>query len=434
MSERELFQEHVGFLREATLKVLASEGYSGLAIYAGHDRHYFADDHNVPFRPVPHFSHWCPLHSPGHLLLIDNRDKPTLYLHREETFWIDTETNIAPFWLDSFKIVSAKEAKKELSSCSNLAWIGPRISWLPASIAFNPPSLCQALDNNRRIKTPYEIQCLTAATNIAARGHKRIRELFNLADRSEFDIHLAYLQATAQCESELPYTNIIAFDAKAAILHYQHKRTNPKEADVLLADCGARYHNYCADITRTYVRKNKHPVFTHLLQGLESAQQDLCAEIRNDVPFYDVHYLAHEKIVDLLYEAKIISLAGEEAIAAGISKIFFPHGLGHLLGIQTHDVGGDRVDCTYRKPFLEIFAPMRFKGKLITNEVITVEPGIYFIPKLLNPHRQNQKLNWKLIDDLIPMGGMRIEDNVLVEEDRCINFTRKFLGYDPILG
>lgn len=413
---------------------MAAEGYAELAIYAGHDLHYFADDHHLPFRPVPHFSHWCPLHSPGHLLLINDRNKPTLYRHQEETFWTDTETDIEPFWLDSFEIVPAKMAKKELSSHSNLAWIGPLVPWLPASVALNPSSLCKALDINRRIKTPYEVLCLNTATEIATRGHRKIRELFNLTDKSEFDIHLAYLQATSQCENELPYTNIIAFDAKVAILHYQHKRTNPKEANVLLADCGAKYYGYCADITRTYVRKNKHPVFAHLLQGLEVTQQSLCAEVRNGVPFYDIHYLAHEKIVDLLYETRIISIGGEEAIAAGISKIFFPHGLGHLLGIQTHDVGGDRIACTYRKPLLEIFAPMRFKGELATSEVITIEPGIYFIPMLLNPHRHNQQLNWKLIDDLIPLGGMRIEDNVLVKEDHCVNLTRKFLGNNPIVN
>ena len=131
----------------------------------------------------------------------------------------------------------------------------------------------------------------------------------------------------------------------------------------------------------------------------------------------------------------MLRVDSEEAITTGLTKIFFPHSLGHMLGLQVHDVNGvnPAPAVAPQKPILEIFTKLRFREDLAVNEVITIEPGIYFIPLLLSQHRQDQRLNWELIDTLAPLGGMRIEDNVLVSDRTSINITRKFLGNDPIV-
>ena len=424
LTETQLYQDHVMRLRKLTAATLATEKYDALAIYAGDVQQFFADDQHLPFKPTPHFTHWCPLRSKGHVLLISGDEQPRLYLDDKPSYWIDTEVKLDTDWASSFCIAPIDAAKPTLQAIKNVAWIGPEVAWLPQHINCNPEPLRLRLDAGRSIKSEYEIACITAANRIAVRGHARLQECC-AAGASELDLHLAYLQATEQRECDLPYINIIALDEKAAILHYQHKRKDVHNGKVLLADCGASVRGYVSDVSRTWTSKDIHPLFAQLSQAMERIQQELCAAVKSAVPFYDLHYQAHEKIATLLIETQLLrDVSCEEAIAEGLSKIFFPHGLGHLLGIQVHDVGGERLPCPYAKPLVRVFDPMRFKGKLAVNEVITIEPGLYFIPMLLDQQRDNPKLNHHLLDALRPYGGIRIEDNVLVKEDTAINLTR----------
>ena len=423
MTKTQLFQAHIARLRKTTAEALNAEKYDALAIYAGDVQQYFADDQYLPFKPTPHFAHWCPLRTPAHTLLLRGDECPVLFLHDKPSYWVDNEVVLDPFWADNFTIASSDDLVAELRKLK-AAWIGPEVEWLPQHIDRNPKALCSRLDAVRSIKSEYEIACISAANKIARRGHAHLHECF-VAGESEFAMHLAYLRATQQVDNELPYPTIIALDDKAAVLHYQHKRRDLRHGKVLLADCGASVRGYVADVTRTWASKAAHPLFVQLLQALERIQQELCAEVKSDVPFYDLHYHAHEKIAALLIETQLLrDVSCAEAIASGLSKIFFPHGLGHLLGLQTHDVGGERLPCPYAKPLLPVFANMSFKGKLTVDEVITIEPGIYFIPMLLDQQRDNPKLNHPLIDALRPCGGIRIEDNVHVKEDTSINLTR----------
>lgn len=424
MTETQLYQDHIARLRQTTAAALQAEKYDALAIYSGDVQQFFADDQYLPFKPTPHFAHWCPLRTKGHVLLISGDEQPRLYLDDKPSYWVDTAVNLNTDWANSFRIAPIDAAKPALQAIKNAAWIGPEVEWLPQHIDCNPKPLRLRLDAGRSIKSEYEIACITAANRIAMRGHARLRECFT-AGESEFDMHLAYLQATQQRECDLPYITVIALNEKAAILHYQHKRKDVRNAHVLLADCGATVQGYASDITRTWASKAAHPLFIELLQAIERIQQELCAAVKSAVPFYDLHYQAHEKIATLLIETQLLrDVSCEEAIAEGLSKIFYPHGLGHLLGLQVHDVGGERLPCPYAKPMLPVFANMHFKGKLTVNEVITIEPGLYFIPMLLDQQRDNPKLNHTLLDALRPCGGIRIEDNVLVKEDTAINLTR----------
>ena len=432
--ESRLYAEHVELLARETSRVLQQEGYAGLVLFAGQEEHYFADDQAISFRPLPHFARWCPLGSEGHVLYLRVGSTPSLYLHQPESYWTDSgESDVGTAWQECFTLLSQKEMFACLKGDSDLVFIGKQHSWLPTDIAVNPPALLAALDNSRKRKTAYEVHCLTQASEIAARGHECLRACF-AAGASEFETHLAYLRETQHDGCDLPYTNIIAGDEKSAILHYQHKRQNLRNFRVMLFDCGAKYRHYCADISRTYVRAGEHAVFTQLLLGLEEIQQNLCRQVRAGVLFYDLNFTAHEEIGTLLRDAGVLKeVSCAEAIEAGLTKLFLPHGVGHMLGVQVHDVGGDGAADVFQKPQLQAFANMRFKGKLAAGEVVTIEPAIYFIPLLLAKHQQDKRLHWQLLQELLPFGGMRIEDNVLVEEAGCVNLTRKFLGNAPVV-
>ena len=140
----------------------------------------------------------------------------------------------------------------------------------------------------------------------------------------------------------------------------------------------------------------------------------------------------HCQIASLLLEHGILKdCSPQEAFDRGITQAFYPHGLGHMLGIQTHDVGGDQVNEAGDKCEQDPRIPhARMTRKVRENEVITVEPGLYFIPTLLNAKKnssENRCFNWKFIDELVPLGGIRIEDNIVVKESQSLNLTRKYL-------
>jgi Xaa-Pro dipeptidase len=124
----------------------------------------------------------------------------------------------------------------------------------------------------------------------------------------------------------------------------------------------------------------------------------------------------------------VITLGGQEAVEAGLTHPFFPHGVGHFLGLQVHDIGGRQ-----QSPEGGTLAPpsqypyLRTTRTIEQNQVFTIEPGVYFIEMLLRPQREGPKkelFNWKLIQYLFAHGGVRIEDNVLVTQTGHRNLTR----------
>ena len=236
-------------------------------------------------------------------------------------------------------------------------------------------------------------------------------------------------------DEDLPYTTIVALNEMGAILHYHGKRTEPRHGAVLLLDAGARHHAYASDITRTVTAPHCDPRFTALVASLEKTQQELCALVRPGLHYGEFHHQAHFKIADILLEHGLLhDTDRDEAVAKGFTKPFFPHGLGHHLGIQVHDVAGKQLGPDGapapqppEHPFL------RTTRMIEAGNVFTVEPGLYFIPMLLRPFRTGDKMvhsakfDWALIDALAPFGGIRIEDNVLVTQDGHQNLTRKHL-------
>ena len=247
---------------------------------------------------------------------------------------------------------------------------------------------------------------------------------------SEFDIHQTYLKSLENTDQQLPYQSIVALNEKSAILHYQHKKTS-KNANTLLIDAGARFKCYASDITRTYCKKETPTTFLQLLSGLEEVQQNICKKVSAGKSFLELHNDCHRQISELLVENDILTCSKEIAIEKSLSSIFFPHGLGHMLGIQVHDVGGDQIDEQGSPaPKKEAQGKLRMMRILREDEVITIEPGVYFIPSLLDTKRGSEHsslYNWKLIDTLIACGGIRIEDNLHVKNKNSPNITRKYL-------
>src|SRR5438445_2949592 len=422
MDLRYLHRGHVEELSRNIAAALEKTGFSALAVHSGAPlKRTDADDQYWPLRPTPHFQHWLPLAEPGCLLIVVPGRKPVLARPAAQSFWeAPAPPEVDHFW-SSFELV---EALPPLPA-GRVAFVGDeeRAAAELKIADVNPPALVRALDGLRAYKTAYEVECLAEANRRAARGHEELRRLFRDADRSELELHLAFLGSTRQDDAETPYKNIVALGNHAATLHHVSYSKRAQPAQSLLVDAGACFAGYCSDVTRTWVKGGgaAASAFAQLISGMEAMQQRLCAQVRVGMPYEELHDESHRQVGGILRETGLLKTSGEEGVAAGVTRAFYPHGLGHSLGLQCHDVG-----CALRpprgdNPFL------RNTLDIAPRQVFTIEPGLYFIEALLAPLRNSPDIDWKLVDALSPFGGIRLEADAVVQDQGIRNLTREVL-------
>ena len=423
---RELFSDHIDTLLERYESALShNEGIDALLIFSGSEHLYYGDDQIKPFHAYGHFCTWLPIDRPNQALLIEPGRRPVYFQVVPPDYWYDQTIQNADWWSARFDIVTLEQPsdlESRIGGMSNLGFIGEdkalaRSLGIPNEY-INRDSLLHRLDYGRACKTAYEISQIIAANRSALSGHDAARETF-LDGGSELDIHLAYLNACDCIERELPYESIVALNEKAAVLHYQHKRRNRSnggqdKSQVLLIDAGCRVNNYCSDITRTWTRAPGHSVFEELLSGMQELQSRLVDFVKPGLDYLELHEAAMSGVAELAIECGLFHGSPEQAQELG--NVFMPHGVGHLLGVQVHDVGGhlgNEQGETCPPP--AAYPALRTTRRMTSGMVFTIEPGFYFIPLLLEAQRgapQAELFNWKLIEELMPFGGMRIEDNV----------------------
>jgi len=429
----DLFAAHLTQRLTGLSEDLEAAGYDALVISAGKPLRYFQDDQEPAFHPTPHFRHWCPVEGPHHVLVARPGARPRLIRYAAEDFWYEPAPLGDPFWRDGFDIVEAStvdDVWSRLGKVARGAYLGDEPERArKAGLDPAPEKLLPRLDWRRAIKSDYEVRCLEEATALAARGHEAARTAF-LEGASELDIHHAYVRAAGTTDAQLPYPTIVALDEKGAFLHYEAKR-NVRDGSVLLIDAGAACRGYGSDITRTHTSPTCDERFVALRDGMEALQQSLCDEIRPGLRFGELHHRAHLALARLLAERELLAAEPDDAVKNGWTRPFLPHGLGHQLGVQVHDVGGHLAGPDgAAAPPPEQYPSLRNTRTIETGHVFTVEPGVYFIEMLLRPFRDGEhakRFNWTGIDALMPFGGIRIEDNVVVAPSGVRNLTREHL-------
>lgn len=431
MSLDELYPEHLSTLMRRTDKSLADTGFDALVIRAGTAPTLFLDDQDYPYKVNPHFKSWVPITDNPHCFLIYRPgSRPRVLFYQPNDFWHKPAPLPQESWIDAVDISTMADPAKAAAHWANLgrvAFIGPRDTIEAADPdSLNNPGLLTRLHFDRAVKTPYELDCMRRASALGATGHRAALAAFRRG-ASEFEAQMSYLAACVQREEEMPYNNIVAYNEHAAVLHYQHlERRRPEALRSLLIDAGAQYRGYAADITRTYAGAAGR--FAELIDATNTAQLALCDEIVAGRDYRDVHLSAHRMLGDVLHEAGIIKVNGAEALERRLTGIFFPHGIGHLLGLQVHDVGGVMGDVKggeRQRP--EGHPYLRLTRMLEPGVVVTVEPGIYFIDSLLATAHADERrdlIDWAVVDELRPFGGIRIEDNVVATSGAPENLTR----------
>lgn len=427
-----LYAEHLRIQRERLDAALARSSYDSLAIYAGEPRMQFLDDQPYPFKPNPHFKLWVPAEdAPGSWLLYRPAATPELLFLQPRDFWHKPPATPSEPWTRHFDIKVLREpsdAQAHFHDLPRCAFIG---EWDDRFESYgfadrNPADLLTQLHHWRAIKTDYEIECMRRASARGAKGHLAAEAAFR-GGASEYGIHLAYLDACGHVDEELPYPSIVALNENAAVLHYQHRERRPPASRLsFLIDAGAAFRGYGCDVTRTYAERSGE--FEALIARMDELQQRLCAQVVSGAEYIDIHLNAHRLIAELLRDANIVSLNADDAVESGVSSVFFPHGIGHLLGLQVHDVGGYTIDekgSMREKPPQHLY--LRLTRTLAPGFVVTIEPGIYFIESLLERARGSkarEHINWNAVDHFKPYGGIRIEDNVVCTEGPPENLTR----------
>lgn len=427
------FPAHLATVRARTDAALAAHRYDGIVIYSGRPRDHFLDDHAPPYKANPHFLYWAPLQdAPDSFVRYLPGQRPMLVFHQPADYWHKPPALPREEWIREFDV---RVVRSPGDACALLGTPGRRLAfvgeWQPEFDAWgfsgaNARPLLDHLHYDRAIKTAYEIECMREASLLGARGHVAAEQAWR-AGASEFEVHQAYCAATGLREQELPYGNIVAFGPSAAILHYQElQRGRDVPRRSFLIDAGAQVRGYASDITRTHGDGDAE--FGALVDAMESAQQSLCAAIRAGTDYREVHLQAHWLIAGVLKEAGIVRCSQEAAVAERVSSVFFPHGIGHLLGLQVHDVAGLARDVSGAEiPRPDGHPFLRLTRTLEAGFVVTVEPGLYFIDLLLEQARadgRGRHVDWAAVERLRPFGGIRIEDDVACTAGAPENLTR----------
>lgn len=428
-----LYAAHLNVLQHRADAALARGGFDHLVIPSGTLHYQVFDDRDYPYAVNPQFKAWLPLtRNPGSWLIYTPGAKPKVIYLQPFDYWHVVPEAPSGDWVEHFDVVIIRKPEDVLQvlpkDAARCAILGEPQSALGAYVPNNPPAVIAYLEYQRAFKTPYEIAMMREATRMGVRAH-RVAEAAFRAGKSEFDIHLAYCAAARQDAGELPYNNIVALNQHGAVLHYTELgRTPPSDIRSFLIDAGASHAGYASDITRTY-SANTGDEFQSLIDAVDRAQLKMCDQVRAGVDYKQLHLDAHLALASILKEIGVIKVTPEAAVATGVSGAFFPHGIGHGIGLQVHDVAGfAQSDAGGTIPKPEGHPYLRLTRVLEPGMAVTIEPGIYFIDMLLEQLQQGahaDSIDWGRVDAFRPFGGVRIEDDVVCTDDAPINLTRE---------
>ena len=434
----EEYSAHIECLQQRTKQALSCEKIDGVVIHSGQEIKAFLDDNTYPFRVNPHFKHWLPLVDvPNCWLIVNGEDKPTLIYYQPVDFWHKVIPFTESYWSNFFHIkvlTQASDVDKLLPyDKKDYAYIGSHVE-VAKALGFeeiNPEPLLNYFHYHRAYKSTYEQVCLRESNALAVKAHMAAKEAF-LNGATEYKIQEAYLDAIGYTANETPYGNIVALNKNCSVLHYMAlDKEAPETHKSFLIDAGANFNGYAADITRTY--SFKQDKFAELIARMNKLMLNAVKGLKPGISYVDLHIATYKEIAQVLAEFNFIKVSADTAVESGIVSTFFPHGLGHHLGLQVHDVGGfmadergTHINSPENHPFL------RTSRIIEAGQVFTIEPGLYFIDSLLQTLKDSvnsDQINWQAVDEMRSFGGIRIEDNIIVHQSHNENMTRD-LGLD----
>lgn len=272
----------------------------------------------------------------------------------------------------------------------------------------------------RAVKSPDEVAEIEQALEVTALMHRRAMEVTRPGLR-EAQVAAAVQEVALARDRAQAYPPIVT--VRGEVLHNNTYANPLEEGQLLLNDSGAESPlGYASDITRTFpVTGRFSPEQRRIYEVVLRAQEGAIAHLRPGMRFADVHLHACRLVAEGLAELGLMKGRPEDAVEAGAHALFFPHGVGHMLGLDVHDMEdlGDVVGYPGGEPRSSQFglSALRMARPLEPGFVFTVEPGIYVIPALIDrwkeEGRHREFIDYERVDGLRGFGGIRIEDDVL---------------------
>lgn len=360
------------------------------------------------------------------------------YAHSEYLYLTDRERSGAVLafdpadgWFDFVPDPTAQEllwsgasaAEPGISSGELPAWLearrGARIANLGAPVRGVESDADLELNRIRRVKDELEIGRMRQAERATRAGFAVAAELIG-PGRSERELQIE-IEATflRNGGDALAYETIVAGGPNSAVLHFMPTSRVFADGELVLVDAGAEVRGYASDVTRTYPASGS---FTPEQQALHALVAASCtAAIEQCAPgreWLDVHAAAAAVIADGLVDFGLLRGESDALVESGAVTLFFPHGIGHMVGLGIRDAGEVLRGRAGTRPG---FPPLRVDLPLEPGHCFTVEPGVYFVPALLQDEERRRKhadlVDWGRVDRMLHFGGIRIEHNVLVTDN-----------------
>jgi Xaa-Pro aminopeptidase len=289
-----------------------------------------------------------------------------------------------------------------------------------------------ALDVVRRPKDEVELERMRIAERATSAAFAAAVPVLveGSTERSvQVELETAALRAGADA---MAYDTIVGAGTNSAVLHFMPTDRRLVNGDLVLIDAGADYRQYACDITRTYpVGGRLTAEQSELHAVVHAAERAAIERCGPGTEWVDVHRTAARVIARGLVAFGVLRGEPDALVESGAVWLFFPHGIGHMLGLGVRDAAGP---LRARRDTPSPVANLRINLPLEPGYVVTVEPGIYFVPAMLqDPERRSRHrdtVDWDRVDRMLDFGGIRIEDNVLITDD-----GHEILTADvPVLG
>jgi Xaa-Pro aminopeptidase len=386
-------------------------------------------DLDYPFRAHPEYFYLTDRNLPGGVLAFDPQEG-----------WLDL---VAPISATERLWLGLPPGDPDTLTTDRLAqWLEVRSGRQVACLGVSPADIeCDGersaelrfgLSRVRRPKDALELERMRIAERATRAGFAAVVPLLQegVTERAaQIELEAEAFRSGADA---MAYETIVAGGPNTAALHFAPGQRPMRRGELVLIDAGAEYRGYASDVTRTYPVGGQFTAEQQELHGLvraaELAAIDQCGP---GVEWRDVHLTAARTIAEGLASIGILHGDPDSLVESGAVWLLFPHGIGHLVGLGVRDAGGriaERRDDPPPFPHLRIDLPLE------PGMVVTVEPGIYIVPALLeDPERRSRhrdQVDWDRLDQMLDFGGIRIEDNVLITAGGHEVITRDL----PLLG
>ncbi len=404
------------------------------------------EDNYYPFRQDSSFLYYAGLDLPHLALVMDgSRQKTILFGDNpslDHIVWMGPQPSVYE--------LAEQVGINDTSAYANLEQIikaalqkGQKVHFLPPYRPWNQIQLSRLLDiplerikqeasvplikailQQREIKSPEEIAEMEKAVTLSGKMHEAVMQRARPGRKESQMVGILHEIAAAE-DCRLAYAAILTVNGQTLHNHSHHNVM--KEGQLLLGDFGAASHmHYAGDITRTCpVGQKFSSRQKDIYQIVLDTENKAIESLKPGLSYKEVHLNAARNIVNGLKAVGLMKGDTEAAVREGAHALFFPHGLGHMIGLDVHDMedyGEDQVGYgdDYRRSTQFGLKSLRLAKELKPGFVLTVEPGIYFVPELIDRWKADGQckdfIDYQALEGYRDFGGIRIEDNVLITE------------------